>query len=144
MTTRAEVCQAAREWLGTPYHHLADVKGAGVDCAMILVRVYADLGLAPAHLDPRPYAPDWHLHRSEEKYLGWVERFAQPVATAQPGDIALWRFGRAFSHAAIVLDADGTIIHAYRDAGAVVLGSLRESALSMRPRVFYSINGLEA
>lgn len=144
MTTRAQVCQEARSWLSTPYHHLADVKGAGVDCAMLLVRVYADLGLAPSELDPRPYAPDWHLHRGEEKYLGWVEQFAHPVAVPQPGDMVLWRFARAFSHGAIVLDADGGIIHAYRDAGAAVLGNLHESALFMREHVFYAINGLEA
>ena len=44
---RVAVVAAARSWLGTPYHHAADVKGrkGGVDCAMLLVRVYCDLGL---------------------------------------------------------------------------------------------------
>ena len=42
---RAAVVAAARSWIGTPYHHAADVKGVGVDCAMLLVRVYSDLGL---------------------------------------------------------------------------------------------------
>ena len=53
---RAAVVAAARAWIGTPYHHMADIKGVGVDCAMLLVRVYCDLGLVE-HFDPRPYTP---------------------------------------------------------------------------------------
>ena len=33
-------------WIGTPYHHAADVKEIGVDCAMLLVRVFCNLGLS--------------------------------------------------------------------------------------------------
>ena len=56
---RAAVVAAARAWIGTPYHHMADVKGVGCDCAMLLVRVFCDLGLVEP-FDPRPYARDWH------------------------------------------------------------------------------------
>ena len=45
---RFAVVAAARAWLGTPYHHAADIRGVGVDCAMILVRVFCDLGLVPS------------------------------------------------------------------------------------------------
>ena len=60
-------------WIGTPYHHAADVKGrtGGVDCAMLLVRVYCDRGLVEK-FDPRPYTRDWFLHRNEERYLGFL------------------------------------------------------------------------
>jgi cell wall-associated NlpC family hydrolase len=143
MTKRLNVCSEALTWLGTPYHHLGDIKRSGVDCAMLIVRVYVALGLAPAGLDPRPYAPDWHLHRSEEKYLDWVTQFGHEVDTPLPGDIALWQFGRTYSHAAIVLDTDGSIIHAYRDAGGVVLGNLSETALRARPTRYFTINGIE-
>lgn len=143
MTTRQQVRTEAMGWLRTPYHHHGDIKGVGTDCAMLLVRVYAGVGLVPATLDPRPYATDWHLHRSEEKYLAWVEQYGTQVDTPKTGDVVLWRFGRTYSHGAIVLDEQGTIIHAYRDAGAVVLGNMRESQLVSRPHVFYSINGIE-
>ncbi len=68
---RAAVVAEARSWIGTRYHNCADVKGAGVDCGMLLVRVFVDTGLCQP-FDPRPYPPDWHLHRSEEKYLGFL------------------------------------------------------------------------
>ena len=70
---RAAVVAEARSWIGTPYHHAADVKGHGVDCALLLVRVYCDLGLVEP-FDPRPYTRDWFLHRSEERYLGFPPR----------------------------------------------------------------------
>ena len=79
---RAEVVATARGWIGTPYHHAADIKCAGVDCAMLLVRVYADLGLVPP-FDPRPYTRDWMLHRNEEKYLGFLLARARMVE--EPG-----------------------------------------------------------
>jgi len=50
----ARVLDEARAWIGTPYHHAADKKGVGVDCAMLPVRVYCDLGIVPM-FDPRPY-----------------------------------------------------------------------------------------
>lgn len=67
---RARIVEEARSWLGTPYHHHAMVKGAGVDCAMLLVAVYGAVGLLPEGFDPRPYPQDWHLHRDCERYLG--------------------------------------------------------------------------
>jgi cell wall-associated NlpC family hydrolase len=36
---RAAVVAEARTWIKTPWRHMADIKGAGVDCAMLLVRV---------------------------------------------------------------------------------------------------------
>ncbi|MDO6044547.1 hypothetical protein Q4P48_08410 [Neisseria gonorrhoeae] len=47
---RARIVEEARSWLGTPYHHHAMVKGAGVDCAMLLVAVYGAVGLLPRAL----------------------------------------------------------------------------------------------
>lgn len=143
MTTRSAICAEARSWLRTPYHHHGDIKDVGVDCAMILVRVYSAVGLTPHDFDPRPYAQDWHLHHTEEKYLGFVNAYATEVSIPLPGDIALWRFGRAYSHAAIILDTDGTILHAYKDAQMVVLGNLSETTLSKREHKFFRVNGIE-
>jgi NlpC/P60 family putative phage cell wall peptidase len=118
--SRSDVVASARAWIGTPYHNCADVRGVGVDCAMLLVRVFVDLGLV-APFDPRPYAPDWHLHRGEERYLGLLLARAHAVATALPGDVILFRYGRCYSHGGIVARADPlTIIHAFHPAGIVL------------------------
>ncbi len=126
MTTREAIVAAAQSWVGTPYHHAADVKGAGVDCAMLLVRVFCDLKLAPP-FDPRPYPHDWMLHRSEERFLGWVARFAKRVEVAQPGDVALFHFGRCVSHGAILCDGD-YMIHANLRGGCVQRAEFRSYA----------------
>ena len=68
---RRILVREARSWIGTPYHPGADLCGVGVDCGMLLVRVLVDAGLVPA-FDPRPYPQDWHLHRDDERYLGFV------------------------------------------------------------------------
>src|SRR5882724_399095 len=96
---RARIVAEAYSWLRTPYIHLGDIKGIGADCAMLLVRVYVDLGVVPA-FDPRPYEPEWFLHRDEERYLDIVRRFAHeiPTGTALPGDVDVYNFGRHAAH----------------------------------------------
>lgn len=119
---RAAVVAAARLWIGTPYHHAADVKGrrGGVDCAMLLVRVYADLGLVE-DFDPRPYTRDWMMHRGEERYLGFLLARAKIVVRPAPGDVILFKVGRCFAHGGIVTrESPLTIVHAFANARAVV------------------------
>ena len=36
---REAVVTEAKTWIGTPFHHAARIKGAGVDCLMLLSRV---------------------------------------------------------------------------------------------------------
>lgn len=121
----------ARTWLGTPYHHQGAIRGAGVDCAMLLIEVYYACGLIP-RIDPRPYPPDWHLHRDDERYLGWVARYARPVEAPQSGDVALYRFGRCVSHGAIVLTWP-LVIHAHMREGAVVIADATRNADLTKP-----------
>lgn len=137
---RARVVDEARRWLGTPFHHAARVRGAGVDCAQLVAAVYEAAGVAP-HIVAPVYPPDWGLHRDEEILLGFVERHAARVEPAQvgPGDIAVFRYGRCVSHIAIVVAPPSEILHAYLPQRAVVLDSLaRNSDLAARLAGFYS------
>ena len=125
---RAAVVAAARSWIGTPYHHMADIRGAGVDCAMLLVRVYVDLGLVEP-FDPRPYTRDWMMHRNEERYLGFLLARARLVETPDAGDVILFRIGRCFAHGGVVSRAEPlTMIHAFLPAGHVVEDEVARSA----------------
>ena len=118
--TRARVVAAARAWVGTPYLHAADIKGVGVDCAMILVRVFCDLDLVPS-FDPRPYVKDWMLHRDDERYLGFLFDRARPVPSPEPGDVIVFRIGRCFAHGGIVTSGDPlTFVHAFSPTGCVI------------------------
>ena len=133
---RAAVVAEARTWLGTPYHHHARVKGAGVDCAHLLCAVYENAGVT-SPIDPGFYATDWHLHRNEEQYLDWMNRYCDQVDEPLPGDIVLFRFGRTFSHSGIVVEGD-LVVHAYYGRGAV-MNRMTEEPLVGRARVFWRV-----
>lgn len=135
---RQAVIDEARTWLGTPYHHRGHVKGGGVDCAWLLIEVYAAAGMI-SRFDPGYYPQDVMLHRGDETYLGWLEQCGHEVDVPQPGDAAVWKFGRSFSHGAIVL-AWPQIIHAYRTQGCV-LGEGDQGDLAGRKVKYYSLWG---
>lgn len=136
---RVMVCAEARTWLGTKYHHHGRVKGAGVDCAQILCAVYEACGVVP-HIDPGWYARDWHMHRSEEVYAQWMALYCNPLPCREallPGDAVLFRFGRCYSHGAILLE-DGNLIHSYIGRG-VVLSTFNEEPLQGRESTYWTL-----
>jgi len=137
---RLAVIEEAREWLRTPYHHMARVKGAGADCLTLLAEVYEKAGVIP-HVEVPFYPPDWNLHRDTERYLEGVTRFARELPYGgdnpppQPGDVAIFKFGRCFAHGAIVISWP-QLIHAWHNAG-VVYADATQGQLARRPvRIF--------
>lgn len=137
---RRRVVLAAHSWLGTKYHDCAFVKGHGVDCAYLLKGVFEDAGLVADVAIPK-YSPQWYLHRDEEVYLGIVRSYMRDIdeAQAMPGDVVLYRFGRCYSHGAIIIEPGfPAVIHAYKQAGAVVLGEGASGDLKKRNRLFFS------
>lgn len=137
---RERIVREALSWLGTPYHHHGRVRGVGVDCAQILIAVFAAAGLVE-EFNPGNYPRDWHLHHTEELYAGWLDRYGRELRAderPQAGDVALFKFGRAYSHGGIVTDGDGTVLHAYLGIG-VTLTRLNEAPLAGRPVRFWSI-----
>lgn len=145
-TQRARVVKLAQSWLRTPYHHGGRVRGAGVDCAMLLAEVYQDAGMVP-RIDPADYPHDWHLHRGQERYMDYVVKYATLISgPGQPGDGVLFRFGRCFSHGGIIIKWP-QIIHAFldrpvqyedaeRDQRLVLMG---EAGNRPRPRLFFTL-----
>ena len=145
---RATVVAQSRRWRGTPYHHRAALLGVGVDCAQLLLQAFADAGLI-APFDPGEYNCDWHLHRSEERYLKTIEEYAtqvdpdetplsqrKPLPLIKPGNILMWRVGRTFSHSAIVTEWP-FIIHAYLPSRIVEEVDVRGTPMAERPiRIF--------
>jgi cell wall-associated NlpC family hydrolase len=124
---RNQVVEEAKSFVGTPYHHGQSVKYAGVDCVTLLILVFRTVGLVPADFNPGYYSTDWYLHKSEELYMGGVEKYARRlmnVTEAQPGDVALYKIGRCVSHGGILI-GDGLLVHANRKARQVEITELR-------------------
>lgn len=138
---RRAVIDEALTWIGTPFHHAARIKGAGVDCLMLLAEVYERAGIA-RHVEPPFYVPDWHLHQGAERYMEGLLDYARPIdGPPLPGDIALFRFGRTFSHGAVVARWP-RLIHAYWSIG-VVWGDASLYPLKDRDVRFFSPFGAD-
>ncbi len=146
---RLAVVAEAMTWLRTPYHHNARVKGAGVDCGQFIIAAFVGAGLVP-DFDTGDYSADWMMHRSEERYLSFVERHLNRCEQPLPGDVAVWRFGHCFSHGAVVVDWP-RVLHAFLHENAVCLGDADKGMLSRehleaggsvpRPVRFYTLAG---
>ena len=118
--TRDEIVEAARLWLGTPYHHQASLRGVGCDCLGLVRGVWRDLcGAEPE--EPPPYSPSWAESLRQETLALAAERHLQPLTlmAAQRGDVLLvrWREHLPAKHCAILASPD-RIIHAH-DGAAV-------------------------
>lgn len=134
---RAAIRIEALSWLRTPYHHGARVKHAGVDCLQLLCAVYEACGLVP-HIETPHYAQDIMLHAGTETYLAGLEQYAQPTDNPQLGDVAIWKFGRIFSHAGILLE-DGQVVHALVSEGRVIVSRISEPPLIGRAVRYYTL-----
>lgn len=140
---RFAIVAEALTWLETPFHHAARLKGFGVDCANLLAAVFGAVGLIPAVALP-VYPADWHIHNDEPRFLLELDNYADrlPDGTLpQPGDIAMFQYGRHTAHAAIVT-VWPQIIHAWKDVGKVVLSEVDSGPLTARLTGFWRMRGL--
>ncbi len=119
---RQAVITEAREWLRTPFHHEGQIKGekGGVDCAQFLNMCYTQaLGAAPIKVEH--YPADWHMHCNVERFRNQVHEFCYEIkalADVRPADLALFHFGKVYSHGAIVIEWP-LLIHASMQNGCV-------------------------
>jgi cell wall-associated NlpC family hydrolase len=102
MDLRTRIVLEARSWIGTPFVHQGAVKGVGVDCLQLVIGVGKNVGVLPADFEgPTSYPRGWFLRSS--RYLDDLQPYLEPVVgEPQPGDVALFRIGRAPAHSAIV------------------------------------------
>lgn len=118
-----EIAEASLGWLGTPHINGARAKGHGVDCGMLLIASLEDAGaIIHGAIPITPYSNEWHLHRSEEWFLHYVQTYCDKVERMQAGDFLLYQFGRCISHGGVYVGND-MVCHAVVDQG-VILSSL--------------------
>jgi cell wall-associated NlpC family hydrolase len=116
VTTGADVVAAARQYLGTRWHHQGR-NTAGLDCIGLVIVVAHDLGLSEYDICGYSRVPDGRtLRATMERQLLQVSR------DPQPGDILLFTFARVPLHTAIVTDTPSGLgmIHAYANVRKVV------------------------
>jgi len=141
MTTRAEVVEAARKYLGARWQHQARGDHA-LDCVGLLVRVGRDLGIADVRVSDYVKHPDGaRLLQEAGLYMRQIEKRNFAV-----GDALAMRFGSgAPQHFGIVGDyfAGGfSLIHAYRGVSMVVEHRL-DDVWRRRIVAAYALPGVE-
>ena len=134
---RQQIVAEVKSWILTPFHHQGRVKGAGVDCGMLILEVFERVGLTP-HIIPDYYPPDFMMHRQEEWYLAtmasWGVEILEPPYL--PGDGFVVRHGRIYSHGGIIIDYPN-VIHANSLEKCVCYGKLTDPMFEGRtPRIF--------
>lgn len=138
---RARVLAAAALWLGTPFRDCASVRGAGVDCAMLIKAAFEEAGVeSPFKVDR--YSAQWYLNGDRELWIPMLLERGIEIDEKQalPADIVLYKFGSKFySHGALI-EAKGwpNIIHAYRQANCVLRDLGDQGLLARCPRRFFT------
>ncbi|WP_147125200.1 NlpC/P60 family protein [Shimia ponticola] len=117
-----KVAEAAREWIGTPYHHQASSRGAGTDCLGLVLGVWRDLaGEIPA--DVPAYTMDWAEPQQDEALWRAAREHLRELDGPEPGAIVLFRMrdGMVAKHLGVIssLDPNLHFIHAYMRHGVI-------------------------
>ncbi len=110
----AQVIEAARECLGTPFHHQGRAAGIGLDCIGLLVVALRKAGFEVQ--DRTDYLP----RPDGVSLIAGIEAHgAKKVETIQAGDILVFRYGQQPQHVALATSG-ATLIHAFAPARRVV------------------------
>ena len=111
MITRDQIVSEARTWVGTPFHHQARVKGAGVDCVGLAIGVANTLGLVVKDMRAYSRVP------LNGMFLKAVTEQTESIAFEDvlPGDMLLFKFNHVEAqHLAIITQINPIhIVHAY-------------------------------
>jgi NlpC/P60 family putative phage cell wall peptidase len=114
------IVDAARAWIGTPYHHQASLRGTGTDCLGLVRGVWRDVYGTAAEIPPA-YSRDWAEATGVETMLEAASRHLVnvPVCSAAPGDVLIFRLrsGLVAKHAGIRATAT-TFVHAMEGTAA--------------------------
>jgi cell wall-associated NlpC family hydrolase len=138
---RVAIVEEAKSWIGTPYAGWSCVKGAGVDCGQLLYGVFHACGHVPARELPKDYSLQVAQHRASTEYIDIVDEYCRdiPESEVQPGDIVVYKLGKAFAHAGIIVSWPGYIIQAEARHGVSGAHGTKTPAFRRSERVFRTL-----
>jgi cell wall-associated NlpC family hydrolase len=121
MIERTEIVNAARDWLGTPFHHQARLKTIGVDCIGLVIGVARELGMVQPDFDVTGYS----RYPEGRSLMAMARQQMNPITLdrMQIGDVVVVGFEKLPQHFGIIGDyrhGGFSIIHAASAYGKVV------------------------
>lgn len=143
---RQQIVNEANAWVGTPYAHFQQCKGAGVDCIQLTIGVGKAVGFFE-NLEVPYYTEQWHLHKKEEVLLNNVLMSGcteKPIKDALPGDFFLFRFNEESpcSHAGIYV-MNNDVVHALKKYGRVLRHQFNHKWKSLWVAYCFNYPGVE-
>lgn len=121
MTTGLQIAECAREWIGTPYHHQASLKGVGCDCLGLLRGVYREM-IGPEPAQAPNYSPGWdEVARDEIMLKTFNEHMSpRPIDLRGPGLCLLFRMRRnAVAKHCGIMTSETHFVHSHSGRGTV-------------------------
>ena len=115
------VVAVARDWLGTPYHDQASLRGVGCDCLGLARGVWRVVVGAEPQAIP-PYSRDWGETGLREVLADGARgmMIEIPVAEIGPGALILFRMApRAIAKHVGILTTPDCFIHSYERLGVI-------------------------
>lgn len=112
---RQQIVKEAQSWVGTPFAHFQCCKGAGVDCAHLIIGVGKGVGIFPVDFAVPYYSSQWLLDRKATLLLdtlthaGFTEKL---TAERLPGDVLVFEVGEVQCHVGVFV-GDNQMIHAH-------------------------------
>lgn len=119
MITRDQLIAEAMEWIGTPHHHQASLKGVGCDCKGLVWGIARELDLPEARVAMAARA-DYSTVIDPDMLRAGLEAALRQTRQPQPGDVALMLIGAKAQHLGILMPGN-QIIHTYQNGPGCVI-----------------------
>ncbi len=133
--TGQHVVDAARSWLGTPFHHQGRTRGIGVDCVGLTIGIASELGLISDD-DVATLPTNYRARPDTELMRRLLNQHMQKVDIANVGDwIWISAPGNPPTHVALVC-GERSMIHACAATKEVVEHPLRPAHRRMAKACF--------
>jgi len=139
---RQAIVEETKTWLKTPYRGWSRIKGAGVDCGQILAAVFIACGHIPSDTQlPAYYSLSVAQHKEDTEYIDLVEKYMReiPESEVKPGDVVVYKLGKAFAHSAFVVSWPEQCIHAMARHGVTYTHGLNHPKLRRTEKKFYTL-----
>lgn len=125
MSQADHIVACARSFLGVRFAHQGRHPSDGLDCLGLLIATATKAGVTVNGQSPHKFDERAYGARPDSDYLqSMLERYLEPAASPEVGDVLLLNIGGRPQHLAIVSDypaqSDHGMIHAYAVARRVV------------------------
>lgn len=141
--TRADIIEAARSFVGTPYSHQARLPGVALDCVGVVICLARQFRLVAPDFDVTGYQRRADGHTLMHELGAHLVRVDSP----KPGDVVCVAFDQNPQHVGIVGNyrhGGLSIIHAVGRRSAGVIETRLMFGPSMRMVAAFSFPGVEA